>query len=496
MNKKKYTLQNRIMYLFVIAIVCVCLLDIFLFALMRNYNRQYQEELTITSKYLELGTCVKEALAQVKQYIQFESPDSLEAYQQQIDEAKTILDALNDHTSSEEVFYSLKGMGELLDAYHEENLKVIRNLSLDRLSDYNSAFMTIQKYQGYLTDTIYETSQVHNRFVYNKLDLLDDMLQKSYRIFICGVVLSLLGSIFVSRRLVLGITKPYELLTDYTVRIAEGNLDIEDIIIEDNLELEQLTASMNHMKREICQMMEQIKESKELENRYLEKENETLKMKASIQEMEFKMLQSQINPHFLFNTLNTIGNLAYLEGNAKIVQLIEAVSRMLRYSLRNIRLPVTAREELTNLYDYLFIQKTRFGEGLEILYDIDQSALSCLMPCMILQPLVENAVSHGLKPLDYEGCVTIRLLRQASILKIEIEDDGAGIPEDRQKALLNLVYQDTEKPYSGIGLGNVMQRIRHYTGTQDCFTILSAPGEGTKIGILLPAKEKEEVRNV
>ncbi len=187
-------------------------------------------------------------------------------------------------------------------------------------------------------------------------------------------------------------------------------------------------------------------------------------------------LTAQINPHFLFNTLNTVSSLIRYDPDTARGVVIK-LSNILRRLLRKHETFVPLQEELDFIDDYLDIEVARFGrDNLQIHKEIEESTLDAFVPSMLLQPIVENALKHGLAAKLGGGQITIRTATQDSRLIIEIEDNGVGIPEDR----MSQVYVD------GIGISNVHERLRVLYGADFRMEITSREGEGTRIRIEVP----------
>jgi len=187
-------------------------------------------------------------------------------------------------------------------------------------------------------------------------------------------------------------------------------------------------------------------------------------------------LSSQINPHFLFNTLNTVSSLIRFDPDLARGVVLK-LSNILRRLLRKHETYVPLREELEFIDDYLDIEVARFGrDNLEIIKHVDEQTLDIFVPSMLLQPIVENCLKHGLAPKLAGGQISIRTSTQASRLVIEVEDNGAGITEDR----LPRVYDE------GIGLSNVHERLRVLYGGDFRMDISSREGKGTIIHIEVP----------
>jgi sensor histidine kinase YesM len=200
-------------------------------------------------------------------------------------------------------------------------------------------------------------------------------------------------------------------------------------------------------------------------------------LQASLAQARLKMLQAQLEPHFLFNTLNAISVLA-LEGNHRaVVDTVGRLSELLRVSLSHERpQEVSLARELELVEGYLGIQRVRFADQLIVTYDVAADVLDGLLPSMILQPLVENSIKHGLSQKLGEGRITIRSTREGGHAIIDVIDNGVGIPTieaDRVKG-------------TGIGLRNVNERLRVIYGANYQLQLDSVAGEGTCARIIVP----------
>ena len=282
------------------------------------------------------------------------------------------------------------------------------------------------------------------------------------------------------------ISIPIVELTNYAEKITVGNFDTKDLSLKTSNEIEILTVSLNKMKNEIREMFNEIKEKSLLEAKLKETELENLKISNELKNTEIQVLQAQINPHFLYNTLNSISRLAYLSNNHEIVTLIESLSEMLRYNLNKIDRSITLREEIENLKNYIYIQKVRFGQKLIVNFDVTTAHLDISMPCLILQPLVENSIIHGLKPYDYSGEINIKIYDAGGEVVIEIQDNGVGISMETLQDLSQNAYQDDNTQQSGIGFQNVMARLKDFYKSARCLSVRSKEGEGTTITLRFP----------
>jgi len=212
-----------------------------------------------------------------------------------------------------------------------------------------------------------------------------------------------------------------------------------------------------------------------------------MSLEKSLRDAELKVLKSQVNPHFLFNALNTISNLSMIERADKTTEVIYFLSDMLRYTIKNeMDHMVTIEQELDYVEKYLKIQQIRMGHKLDFYVDVDPRFLGLKMPFMILQPIVCNSIDHGIYGVE-SGVIRIYSEDQGTDLNLVIEDNGVGMDEEKITQILSGNYDASEKTLSnGIGLLNSDKRLIHQFGSNYRLRIESKVGQGTKISIKIP----------
>jgi two-component system LytT family sensor kinase len=210
-------------------------------------------------------------------------------------------------------------------------------------------------------------------------------------------------------------------------------------------------------------------------------------------EARLDALQRQINPHFLFNTLNSIGSLIRLEPELAR-EMIVRLANILRILLKKREAFVPFRDELSFTDDYLAIEVVRFGEKLRVVKEIAPDTLDLVVPSMLLQPLIENSIKHGLEPRISGGTVTLRSRIRGERLLLEVEDDGVGIAPERDVAM---PVSGLRRPGNGIGMKNVRERMEVLYGSDAVLEMESRPGRGTRITLEMPvvATTELEVRS-
>lgn len=216
-------------------------------------------------------------------------------------------------------------------------------------------------------------------------------------------------------------------------------------------------------------------------------------------EAELHALQSQINPHFLFNTLNAGAQLAMMEGADRACTFIENAAELFRYNMRNMDKPVTIGDEIRNVENYMHLLKERFADKIEFMLEKEDRILNVRIPCMILQPIVENAYIHGVGDMEETGMIWLNAGVSDGMATISIRDNGKGISQEKIEEILSgdTLSERLENPGSkyghkghtnGIGLGNIISRLKIFYERENIIKIYSEPGKGTEVVLFIPIK--------
>lgn len=298
--------------------------------------------------------------------------------------------------------------------------------------------------------------------------------------------------IFILAFLYYSVTKvihPLEEISQVAEQVADRNFDIPLFNRTGNNEIAKICMAFDRMIISIKEYINTIWEKARTENELREKEME---MKALYSSAQLKAFQSQINPHFLFNTLNTGAQLAMMEGADKTCSFIEQTSDFFRYNLRQQKGTATISEELGIVDNYVYIMKVRYGQRLEFIKNIPDKIYTEEMPVMTLQPLIENCIKHGLQDSE-KGKVTLTVNENPAYILISISDNGNGMADNTRDAIMNSSSQDNfsvstdGEQNTGIGLINVYSRLRLYFKRDEVFDILkNDSGTGTRFMVRIP----------
>ena len=291
------------------------------------------------------------------------------------------------------------------------------------------------------------------------------------RLFIVFVILLIIFIVIIINSYIsFRVTNPIRELEKSVKELEEGNLDA-DIYMGGSYEVQHLGKSVQDMKFRIKGLMQDIV------NEHEEK-----------RKSEFDSLQAQINPHFLYNTLDIIVWQIENEKQSEAVHTVTALARFFRLSLGKGKNIVTVKDEIDHVKNYLMIQHMRFKNKFDYEFDIAEDVLELPSLKLMLQPLVENAIYHGMEFMDGDGMITVKAWRKEDELYLSVADNGLGMTEDKVEMILTGKSSSGNGRGSGIGVKNVNERIKLYFGEAYGLTIDSEPDEGTKVTIHLPVK--------
>lgn len=286
------------------------------------------------------------------------------------------------------------------------------------------------------------------------------------------------------------IINPVLKLADASREIAANKLSGPDVQVSNRDEIGELVTVFNIMKHATAHSIAALQEKSEMENRFHQEELARINTEKMLKTMQMSLLQSQINPHFLFNTLNTISRTAKIESARNTEELILRLANLFRYNLQTASERVPLTRELNIIRDYIYIQHMRFGAHIVFELDCRVNSDEIMVPTFTLQPLVENAVIHGVAPKEGGGQIRIRIKERRGEVTLTVTDSGGGMLPGRLRALLDDTAQH-KGHLSGIGLGNVKTRMELlYPNSR--FRIFSRVGLGTAVRITLPVSREEQ----
>jgi two-component system sensor histidine kinase YesM len=305
----------------------------------------------------------------------------------------------------------------------------------------------------------------------NSLKLqLNAQVEQFTLVFAVMLTLILLLVLLISAQAVEGIVRPIERLRQVTGDVAHGDFSVR-AEATGPAEIAELSGSVNDMTVQISAMVQKIKEDE-----------------RKMRHAELRLLQEQINPHFLYNTLDTIVWL--IEGNSadEAVDMVVSLSQFFRLVLSHGAEQISIRDEEQHIRSYLKIQQARYHDILEYEIDIDPALYPYQIQKLTLQPLVENALYHGIKYKRAMGKITITGRMRERRIYLTVEDNGVGMDPEKLAKLRREIERPCKDTEGGFGLANVNERIRIYFGEYYGMQIDSVRGEGTRVTIVIPAR--------
>ncbi len=484
---KRHSIQKQLTCLVLAAVV---VMGFFAAAVVFGWSysaHQYSAIVAQSSAFTTLSNEINQAYIDLDCYIQNPSSEALEKYSLSIQNAKAAVEEIKNTTAVQDIYYSVIGIENMIREAHYLNLEIINQLDLNSFNDIYPKLSESQALLTYINLRMATVNSLQNEWMQQQLSQTTARVQNLVFLLIPLLVILLCVLLLFGFRIARRIILPIQQISAQANQLAAGDLSAEDIPHQPLLEFSVIANSLNKMKRELSLMIDKIREQSNIESRLHETELENLRISNDLKNTELRVMQAQINPHFLFNTLNSIGRLAYSSGDNQVVELIEALSDMLRYNLNHIGRSITLHEELDNLKNYIYIQKTRFGDKLSFRIHADTQRMDLQMPCLTLQPIVENAIVHGLKPYNYEGCVEVEITDDDHWTLVSIHDDGVGMEPSEIEKMVSGAFEapDQSVKHTSIGFCNVKTRLNSFFGKQDCVTVSSELGEGTTVVLKL-----------
>ncbi|TCL65969.1 histidine kinase/DNA gyrase B/HSP90-like ATPase [Hydrogenispora ethanolica] len=389
-------------------------------------------------------------------------------------------------------FLLLENIRNMTRSFLEQGEAAVQAKRARDSSGYHHAFLEVSRYRtniNWAIDRLITQQLEENSRQYLLISKRLTDIQRLGQVLIAGALLfSVIMTIWISYRL----TKPLRKLVEAARTITRGKFTLPPLDVSSNDEVAVVAGTFNDMASSLDRLIREMKNQSELEKRLQEQELQNLSMKNTVREAELHALQSQINPHFLFNMLNAGVQLAVLENAEQTADYVDKVSSLLRYNLRRLDVPVSIAEEANHLRTYFFILRTRYGDDrFQFEVSIPEAVADVQIPLLTLQPIVENALIHGIEELESGGRITVRAWMEQEQAVIEVADNGRGIDE----STLELLQQNKSRPpghTTGLGLQNVKERLRIFFGADDLMRIESVSGRGTTVTLRLPARSGGE----
>ena len=437
----------------------------------------------------ELQLALNDVQENMTEYLNIKTSDALEDYYRSAQTYQNLIEDLDGKITLKPFGRMERSIYNMSEKYIEEAEQTIEAKRGRNVEKYRQRYEEASDLYGYINTYI---NSLNNEQFKENSENYREMIN-AFRVFemIGNVILFtvIISNAVLILRLTAAIIQPLKSLTGMASEVSNGNFDIEPLPVYSEDEIGVVTKTFNQMVVSIQNYIVRIRESVKVEQQLKEKE---LMMEAHLKDAQLKYLQAQINPHFLFNTLNAGAQLAMMEGADKTYEYVKIMAEFFRYNVKKGSETVTIGEELELVDNYIYILNVRFSGDIKYEKDIDKKLLGVEMPSMILQPIVENCVNHGIRDMLGEGKIKISVYSIENTACIRVEDNGIGMSEETIQNLMSgkPAEKDDKKSSTGIGMDNVMARLKLFVGSDDVMSIESeGEGKGSKFTIYLDMKE-------
>lgn len=476
-NKKILTLSAAIVLPFFIMVVV-------LLVSMTRYSRTYDQivgNMTIANNYnLDFKEEMDESLYKlVVGYVDFgniSEDETLKDPYVLIDSLRKEFTTLRNITTEAESRVWLETLLRNIDTLEKRVDDILENIRIGGRYDENIQELDNNIY--ILTELIQDNIQYYIYYQTKAMETVTASLNQQIQNFIiaCGMLALMLVivTVIVTWLITADILRPIKVLYDATQNVSEGNLNAR-ANVHSNDEIEILANGFNSMAANMQSLVQKIKEDEQ-----------------KMRRLDLRLLQEQINPHFLYNTLDTIVWLIECNKSEEAVNMVVTLSNFFRLVLSKGKEIISLREEEQHIRSYLEIQEVRYRDILEYDIQIDRELYDYQILKLSLQPLVENALYHGIKYKRAKGYIHISGEKTGETLRLTVSDDGVGMDEKDLEQLRGEIERPCRETEKGFGLANVNERIRMYFGADYGMKVDSRKGEGTVVEITIPAIKVNE----
>ncbi|MBR0598216.1 sensor histidine kinase [Sinanaerobacter chloroacetimidivorans] len=489
----KNSLKKRLIIYFMATIVIMSAMNIFPYYSISVLMNKMSSTFEMNVELNQLNKTLEKLNYAYESYLTTKHSKSLDDYYRYSNELWKEASEIHIDNSSMDNILIMKDIKNMISNYLDEMDEAVKARRARMVDDYLYHYQESVKIRQYIVEYI---QKLNNNMFFQNTDRYMSV-SKSIRIMET-MNIGLLSVIFVlSIVLILWftyrITKPIFELSKAADEITHGNFNVPSVKVNSNDEIGIMAEAFNRMTESIRQYINEINEKVGLERKLQEKEMENLIIRTNLREAELHALQAQINPHFLFNTLNAGAQLAMMEGADRACSFIENAAELFRYNMRNLDKPVTIGDEIRNVENYMHLLNERFADKIEFTMYKEESILERKIPCMILQPIVENAFIHGISDVEYPGRISLRAELQDGFAVISIKDNGKGMSAEKIQEIIKRDMGDKpdfkgrhEGHTNGIGMNNILSRLKIFYSRDEIMEIFSEPGQGTEVVLHIP----------
>ena len=479
------SLQTKIALILVTTSFIIFVVNLFMYININNMVNRLDMVYQGNVKLNELEQALMDVQSNMTAYLNTKTSDSMEDYYRSVQNYRALTEELNDTVSNDAMQMMERNIRRMSENYLNLAAQTVEAKRGRNVEKYNARYESASELYEYISTYIYSLNNEQfksNSYTYEALSISFRSLELiSNGVLICVLLCNVILTIVITKN----ITNPLKTLAMAANEVAQGNFDVELLEVQSEDEVGVVTKAFNKMIISIRAYIARIKNSMEKERAMKEKE---LLMEAHLKDAQLKYLQAQINPHFLFNSLNAGAQLAMMEEADKTYQYVQNMAEFFRYNMRKNNEIVTLGEEIELVDNYVYILNVRFAGEIHFEKKIDERFNKVQVPGMILQPIVENCVNYGIRDIEWEGKIILSVYGIEENICISIQDNGIGISREKIDKIMSgtLKNEHMSGSSNGIGLDNVINRLKLFFESDDVFEILSeGEDKGTEVRIYL-----------
>ena len=434
----------------------------------------------------ELSQVFEKVQDNMYDYLKVKSSQVLLDYYQNETKYRNQLEKLNEKNINDSAKLLERNIRKMSETYLECTAETVAAKRGRNVEKYKRKYDDATKLYGYIQSSIDELNNLmfqENSSTYSVLRAVMRYLEISNTIIMIVIVAGgMILLILATRKMFI----PLSNMAETAQLVGQGNFRVKMHDTDAQDELGVVTRAFNTMVENLDLYMARTKASMEKEQQMMERE---LLMENHLKEAQLKYLQSQINPHFLFNSLNAGAQLAMMEDAEQTGIFVEKMADFFRYNVKKGQEDATLGEELEAVDNYIYILNVRFAGDIHFSKDVDETLENVRVPSMILQPVVENSVNHGIRDIEWEGKIHLKVTGDADYIRISVKDNGKGMTPEQIESVLsgNKEHKSEEGDSTGIGMNNVISRLELYYEEKGLVEINSdGVDKGTEVVIYIP----------
>lgn len=461
-------------------------MNMLFYARINNSMQRMDNVYASNTELTELSQIFEKVQDNMYNYLKVKSSQALLDYYQNEAKYRDQLEKLNEANIDDSVKLLERNIRKMSETYLDCTAETVAAKRGRNVEKYKRKYDETTKLYSYIQSSIEELNNLmfqENSNTYSVLRAVMRYLEISNTIIMIVIVTGGMVLLFqVTRKMFV----PLSNMAETAQLVGQGNFHVKMHDTDAQDELGVVTRAFNTMVENLNLYITKTKASMEKEQQMMERE---LLMENHLKEAQLKYLQSQINPHFLFNSLNAGAQLAMMEDAEQTGIFVEKMADFFRYNVKKGQEDATLGEELEAVDNYIYILNVRFAGDIHFSKDVDESLEDIRVPSMILQPVVENAVNHGIRDIEWEGKIHLTVTGDADYIRISVKDNGKGMTPDQIESVLsgNKEHRNEQSDSTGIGMNNVISRLELYYEEPGLVEINSdGENKGTEVVIYIP----------